>query len=216
MAKENQAVSDIDILYAWGKEELTQRHQMAFLDYYKNAPGLVLEIGSGQGAFLSLMAEKGIKAYGLDSSEEAVRTCRDKGLDAVYGRAVSHLTSLPSESLGGIFCAHVIEHMHPKEAISLLREAYRTLKPDSNFVIITPNTKDLRTTERFWLDITHVRPYPAKLLVMLLRREGFKKIEVSESKELGRNIYEKIAKVVLRVWFMGYMFRGDLVVIAQR
>jgi hypothetical protein len=61
-----------------------------------------------------------------------------------------------------------------------------------------------------------VRPYPEKLLIALLKKEGFKDITVSEDREPARNIMERFVKVFLRIWFMGFMFRGDLVVIAKR
>jgi SAM-dependent methyltransferase len=181
-----------------------------------NAPGKVLEIGSGRGVMLRLMKGAGITAYGLDSFEEAVIDCRGKGLDVIHSDALSHLAALPTASLGGIFCAHVIEHMLPAQAMELIRESYRVLKPGSRIVIITPNPKDLRTSERFWLDITHVRPYPEKLLIVLLKREGFSNIKAYEDGEPARNIIEKMAKFFLKMWFMGFMFRGDLVIVADR
>jgi O-antigen chain-terminating methyltransferase len=162
------------------------------------------------------MKGAGITAYGLDSCEETVIDCKGKGLDVVHSDALSHLAQLPAASLGGIFCAHVIEHMQPAQAIELIRECYRVLKPGSRIVIITPNPKDLRTGERFWLDITHVRPYPEKLLIVLMKREGFVNIKAYEDGEPARNVVEKLAKVFLKMWFMGFMFRGDLVIVADR
>jgi ubiquinone/menaquinone biosynthesis C-methylase UbiE len=105
--------------------------------------------------------------------------------------------------------------MQPAGAVEFLKESCRVLKPGSRLIIITPNCKDLRTTERFWLDVTHVRPYPEKLLVPLLEREGFTVLAVAEDREPTNNIFERAAKTFLKIWFMGYMFRGDLVVIAE-
>lgn len=216
MCADNKSYVEPDLLYAWSDDELRERHQKKYLKHLKNAPGKVLEIGSGRGVVLRLMREAGITAYGLDSCEEAVISCKGKGLDAVHGDALSHLASLPDASLGGIFCAHVIEHMQPSQAIELIRESYRVLKPGARIVIITPNAKDLKTSERFWLDITHVRPYPEKLLIVLLKREGFDNIKSYEDGEPARNIFEKVAKAFLKMWFMGFMFRGDLVIVADR
>jgi ubiquinone/menaquinone biosynthesis C-methylase UbiE len=216
MCADDKSYGEPDLLYAWSDDELRERHQKKYLKHLKNAPGKVLEIGSGRGVVLRLMKEAGIAAYGLDSCEEAVISCKGKGLDVVHGDALSHLASLPDASLGGIFCAHVIEHMQPSQAIELIRESYRVLKPGAGIVIITPNAKDLRTSERFWLDITHVRPYPEKLLIVLLKREGFDNIKSYEDGEPARNIFEKIAKAFLKMWFMGFMFRGDLVIVADR
>jgi SAM-dependent methyltransferase len=216
MCADNKSYVDSGLLYAWSDDDLRERHQKRYLRHLTNAPGKVLEIGSGRGVMLRLMKEAGITAYGLDSFEEAVNDCRGKGLDVVHSDALSHLATLPAASLGGIFCAHVIEHMQPAQAIELIRESYRVLKPGARIVIITPNPKDLRTSERFWLDITHVRPYPEKLLIVLMKREGFDNIKAYEDGEPARNIIEKLAKAFLKIWFMGFMFRGDLVIVADR
>ncbi len=206
---------DLNLPSPFGAESLTEGYQKRYLPYFSNAPGVVLDIGCGHGGVLSFLKNAGIPSYGVDSSETALRLCEEKGLDVRLGDAIGHLKALPSASLGGIFCAHVIEHMDPARAIELLKESCRVLKPDSRLIIITPNSKDLRTTERFWLDVTHVRPYPEKLLVPLLEREGFAILEVAEDREPTKNIFERVAKILLRIWFMGYMFRGDLVVIAE-
>jgi SAM-dependent methyltransferase len=165
---------------------------------------------------LSLLQEAGIKAYGVDASPEAVRLCRERGIEAFAGNGAEYLASLPDAFLGGIFGAHVIEHMEPREAMRFLGESHRVLKPGSALVLVTPNPADLRTTERFWLDITHVRPYPRKLLVALLERQGFHGIRCTEDREPARNALERIAKTIARVWFLGLIFRGDLVVVARR
>ena len=216
MCADQKPYLDTGLLYAWSEDELRERHQKRYLRYLADAPGTVLEIGAGRGVLLRLMKETGIKAYGIDSFEETAKQCREKGLDVVHSDALSHLASLPDGSLGGIFCAHVIEHMQPDHVIELLRESRRVLKPGSRIVLITPNPKDLRTSERFWLDITHVRPYPEKLLAVLLVREGFGNIRTFEDGEPTRSVLEKIAKSLLKMWFMGFMFRGDLVVVAER
>jgi SAM-dependent methyltransferase len=216
MSADKKSYLDTGLLYAWSEDDLRERHQKRYLRHLEKAPGKVLEIGSGRGVMLRLMKEAGIKAYGLDSFEDAVVYCKGNGLDVVHGDALSHLATLPAASLGGIFCAHVIEHMQPTQAIEMIRESHRVLKPGSRMVIITPNPKDLRTGERFWLDITHVRPYPEKLLIVLMKREGFDNIKSYEDGEPARNIFEKGAKLFLKMWFMGFMFRGDLVIIAER
>jgi SAM-dependent methyltransferase len=216
MGADNKPHLDTDLLYAWSDDDLRERHQKRYLRFLEKAPGKVLDIGSGRGVMLRLMKAAGITAYGLDSFEEAVVHCRERGLDVVHGDALGHLTTLANASLGGIFCAHVIEHMQPAQAMKLIKECYRVLIPGAHIVIITPNPKDLRTGERFWLDITHVRPYPEKLLMVLMQREGFTDIQTREDGEPAKNLFEKCAKALLKIWFMGFMFRGDLVVVARR
>jgi len=207
---------DDELLYFAGTEELTEKVQERFVHYFINSPGTVLEIGCGKGVMLTMLKEKGIQAYGIDLSDTIVKYCLEKGLQATCSDLLSHLQSLKNDSIGGIFCAHVIEHLQPEEAIAFLKQAYRVMKQKSKLVIVTPNAKDLRTTERFWLDITHVRPYPKKLLCTLLQKEGFHSIQAFSDKEPAKNIIERIIKKLVYYWFLGYMFVGDQIVIAER
>ncbi len=213
---DNGSFSSISLFSELTSEELTEVHQKQYVRYFKDAPGAVLEIGFGRGVMLRMLQEAGIQAYGIDSSEESVNLCEGKGVKVLQDDAAHHLADLPDASLGGIFCAHMIEHMQPEYVIKLIKESHRVLRPGAVFIIITPNAKDLRTTERFWMDISHVRLYPEKLLTAILKKAGFNEIKITEGKEPGRNFLVTIAKKILKIWFMGFMFRGDLVVTVRR
>lgn len=40
-------------------------------------------------------------------------------------------------------------------------------------MVVTPNMRDYRTlTQLFWLDTTHVRPYPGELIAAMASRHG--------------------------------------------
>ncbi len=216
MDERRRPMLDQSLLHQWGTETITAAHQVKYVKHFLDASGKVLEVGSGKGVMLGLLRNAGIAAYGLDLSEEAAEICRKKGLEVVLGDVLSHLESLPAESLGGIFCAHVIEHMPPTSAVAFIAECRRVLRQRGRVVLITPNARDLRTTERFWLDLTHVRPYPEKLLRVLLTKQGFREVRTFCDTEPSANVLEKVAKALLRAWFMGYMFTGDLVVVAER
>lgn len=207
---------DDEILYYGGSEKMAASQQRDFVPYFRDAPGKILEVGCGRGAMLSLLKDEAIASYGIDLSATTVEYCRSKGLEVIQTDVFSHLRDLPAESLGGIFCAHVIEHMQPTDAIEFLRHSHRVLRTGGNLILITPHAKDLRMTERFWMDITHVRPYPEKLLRFLLERQEFAKVETFANKEPASNVLERITKMLVRMWFLGYMFTGDLVAVAER
>jgi 2-polyprenyl-3-methyl-5-hydroxy-6-metoxy-1,4-benzoquinol methylase len=137
----------------------------------------VLDVGCGRGTFLELLRERGIEAVGVDSSELAVETCRRKGFEQVYNdNALAFLESAEQQYMG-IYCGHIIEHMAPDVADRLITLAWRALRPGGRLVLVTPNPLDLRVmSEYFWLDTTHVRPYPLVLLKSMLRSVGFASI----------------------------------------
>ena len=200
----------------WGNEKMTSQIQSPFIKCFCDAPGKVLDLGCGRGTMLRLFANAGVEAYGIDIARETVARCRKEGLEVYQEEALAHLRTLKECALGGIFSGHVIEHLSPQQVLDFIREAKRVLMPGGRVLIMTPNLKDLRTVERFWLDLSHVRPYPRKLLEMLLRQEGFKRVRAVRCKEPYHNVFERAVKIFLKFWFMGFMFTGHLVVVTEK
>ncbi|MGH9511584.1 MAG: class I SAM-dependent methyltransferase [Terriglobales bacterium] len=156
-----------------GTEELLRRVQKPFVAYFQNSAP-VLDIGCGRGVFLQLLAEAGIPAVGIDHSEEAIVSCQEKGL-TVHHEDGCEFLGQSGGKFGGIFCSHVIEHMGYEDAMNFLELCYGALRANGTILLITPNPKDLAViSEVFWLDPTHVRPYPGLLLKAMLEAVGFK------------------------------------------
>jgi len=194
-------------------------HQAKYVRYFRNAPGRVVDLGCGRGIMLQLLNNAGIECYGVDRFPPALEICKSKGLQVIAGEVTEHLRDCPTESLGGIFCSHVVEHFFPPAVISLCREAIRTLRLGGRFMIITPNSKDLNVIrEIFWLDVTHVRLYPDRLLKSLLTQAGFREIEIFEDKDTrySRNPLRAAAGFVRKLWLWGLTNRGDLVVVGTK
>jgi hypothetical protein len=71
-------------------------------------------------------------------------------------------------------CSHIVEHVPYPDAIAIVRAAFDALAPGGHLAIVTPNARDIYVIrELFWLDPTHVRPYPMILLEQMLRSTGF-------------------------------------------
>ena len=99
----------------------------------------VLDVGCGRGEFLELLRAKGISARGIDLNEEMAAVCRERGLDATAGDALSYLLAQPDGSLGGLFAAQVVEHLEPDYLMRFLEAAYHKLRPGSKIVLETIN-----------------------------------------------------------------------------
>ena len=204
------------MLYAWYDDRAILPIRDQIVRYFSGVTGTILDLGCGEGAFLEGLSAAGHRTYGVDRSEAAVAHCRARGLTVSEGDSLEHLGTVADGSLAGILCSHLIEHLQPPTAIALLGQAHRALAAGGRLVLITPDARDLRTTERFWLDVTHVRPYPEKLLVTLLVQRGFSIARIEHLQEPTATFAGRMAKLFLRLWFMGLMFRGDLVLVAQK
>jgi SAM-dependent methyltransferase len=161
-----------------GTEEYVRQRQRFYVPFFAGRWD-VLDLGCGRGEFLELMREAGVPARGIEISAELVAVCRAKGLEAEPGDLLACLPEVPDASLGGIFCAHVVEHLPPDRLPGAIRAAAAKLRPEGVLVVETPNPECLATFARhFYLDPTHVRPVPAGLLSYYMEESGLGRIEI--------------------------------------
>ncbi len=161
-----------------GTEESVRGKQRFYVPLFQ---GLVevLDVGCGRGEFLELMREAGVNARGIDSSEEQIAICREKGLNAETAEIFAYLAGLPDGSLDGIFCAQVVEHFPPDRIPEFVRLAASRLARNGLLAIETPNPECLAIfATHFYLDPTHTRPVPSALLAFYMREFGLGDIEV--------------------------------------
>jgi O-antigen chain-terminating methyltransferase len=159
------------------RQEIRDR-AATFLPLFAGASD-VLDIGCGRGEFLDLLREQGIPARGVDINDEMAAICRDRGLDATAGDALSYLLALPDGSLGGLFAAQVVEHLEPDYLMRLLDAAHHKLRPGSKIVLETINPACWYAFFSSYIrDITHVRPLHPETLQYLLVASGFQRVEL--------------------------------------
>lgn len=137
----------------------------------------ILDLGCGAGILLDLARQRGMAATGVDSCARAAEEARNRGHQVEHDDAAEALRRLVAAEhrFDGAILSHVIEHLMPAQALELLRAVHAALRPQARLVIRTPNTKNaLVLSEFFWLDPTHVRPYPRALLSELGRAAEFR------------------------------------------
>lgn len=148
---------------AWGEDrDRIVAIQRKFLQYFPNK-GTILDLGSGRGFFLDLLREDGFDPEGVEMDGLMQKVSQERGHKIHNSDAVSFLQS-SNDKYSGIFASHIIEHLDIGEGIMLLKLIKDHLSPGGVAIIITPRPGSLWATENFWLDTTHVRPYPYQLL----------------------------------------------------
>lgn len=138
--------------------------------------GRLLDVGCGAGAFLDLARAAGLAAIGVDGDAAAVSSAAAAGHAVHHGEARVVLGELAArgERFDGAVLLHVIEHLQPAGALALLQAIARVLPAGAPLLIATPNIQNhIVWSQVFWLDPTHVRPYPRPLLEWLGEAAGF-------------------------------------------
>jgi O-antigen chain-terminating methyltransferase len=188
--------------------EVRQRLDV-YLPYLRGCPGIVLDLGCGRGEALELLAADGIAARGVDASEEMVRRCRERGLAAERGDLLAILAALGPDTLGGILCFHVVEHLDSESVRRLCDLAQRALAPGGVLVLETPSALSLVAAgSQFWIDPTHRRPVHPEALRHALETSGFEQIEILPRTPFGER--ERLPEIELDD------FAGDVAELADR
>lgn len=101
------------------------------------SPANVLEIGCGDGILLGLLANRGIRAQGVDASSTGITRCLQRGLQAQCLDVSSETLPFSDSEFDLVVSLETFEHlMNPHYA---LQEVRRVLRPGGTFICSIPN-----------------------------------------------------------------------------
>ena len=171
LAPMNNGVEQKYSLYHTGGQDQSLKLWMApYADAFRGCEN-VLDIGCGPGLFLELLMERGISGLGFDYDPEMVSICQNKGLKAKVADGAN--LSGYYQAFGGIHLGHVIEHMDGETMVKMIEACVTALRFNGLLLIRTPNWQNETVRNGgFWLDYTHVRPYPLPLLEKIYKDLG--------------------------------------------
>lgn len=132
-AHEYQAMEAIENQHAWFLAKFR------FLEFALQKIGLskdkiILDVGCGTGAIIKKLVDAGYKARGVDNSEEALKYCRQKGLEVIQGGA----DQLPfaDNYFDAAISSDMLEHL--KDDRKAIAEIGRVIKPGGYFIATVP------------------------------------------------------------------------------
>jgi SAM-dependent methyltransferase len=158
---------------------LVERDKLRFLRGLP--PGSrVLEVGAGDGRFVSRLAEAGFEARGIEPSQEAARIAQARG--ARVERATVEELVLEPASLDAVVVWHVLEHLEdPARTLSRIAD---WLRSGGRVVVACPNLASVQARiggdRWFHQDVPrHLTHFTATGLELLVERFGFRLQRVS-------------------------------------
>jgi O-antigen chain-terminating methyltransferase len=201
-----------------GERDEVRRRLQVYVPILKEAQitGDVLDIGVGRGEWLQLLESEGIKVQGVDRNRVFVDECRRAGLTVIQADALTHLRTLPPESLNAITSFHLVEHLPFEMLINLLDEMARTLRRGGLLILETPNPENLLVGGcNFYADPTHRHPIPSQTLQFLLEARGFHDIKILKLRPWDEARIEGDSEIIKRFNDMFYS-APDYGIIATR
>jgi SAM-dependent methyltransferase len=132
-------------------------------------PGKILDVGCGNGNFLSCASQRGWEPYGVDLNPVSLEPCSKFGkifIGTIFdaGFRVNYFDAIFSSST---FCYFT-------NPLEFLKEAFRILKPEGVIVITgIPNIKSLesRINQKYYIE-----PYPPEQVSYYFDRSHLKKL----------------------------------------
>ena len=162
-----------------GSEDRIREQQKRYIARFAGTSDVILDIGCGRGEFLEAAKAANLPARGIDLNQDCIEICRSKGLDVEQADMFAYLEAVADGSLGGAYCAQVVEHLPPAVLPALAKLLSRKLRVGSLVAIETPNPECLAIfATHFFIDPTHTRPVPAVLLRFYLEEAGFGSIQI--------------------------------------
>lgn len=149
-----------------------QRSMLAYVEAAKMVSGNVLEIGTGSGYGIELIAANATTFVTIDKYEPSILSTPEiksrKNIRFVQMN-IPPLKGIEDSSFDFVISFQVIEHIEDDGAF--VREIHRVLKPGGKFILTTPNKK-MSLTRNPW----HVREYTVAELDRHLK-QCFSKVE---------------------------------------
>ncbi len=153
-----------------------------WIEAFGEGGGTLLDIGCGRGEWLTMLAERGIAACGIDTNRVMVDLCRAQGLEAQAADALGWLRAQPDASLGAVSAFHVIEHLPFDYLFAMVAEIRRVLAPGGRVLFETPNPENVLVgSHTFFHDFSHRNPVTPTAISFLLSYHGFGDIDLIRS-----------------------------------
>lgn len=167
-----------------------QRSKLAYVEAAKRVGGRVLEIGTGTGYGIDIIAPMVEHFVTMDKTRSGELGAMPANVE--FKEGVVPPLPFADESFDCVVSFQVIEHI--KRDKEFVREVYRVLKPGGKFIVSTPN-RPMSLTRNPW----HVREYtPEQFKALLSTFQDVEAMGVAGNEQVW-SYYEKNRQSVRRI-----------------
>ncbi|WP_413725033.1 methyltransferase domain-containing protein [Sodalis sp. RH16] len=131
------------------------------------------------GEWLNLLASRGWDVRGVEINERTANRYIAKGMNVVIADALSHIKSIPDDSVSLISGFHLAECLSFEMLYDFVNEALRVLIPGGILIIETTQAEDfLVGLNHFYYDPAQIKPLPPTYLQFLVEYLNFKTTKI--------------------------------------
>lgn len=163
----------------------------AFVDRFGLAGRRVIEVGCGDGNYLSILRELGVQATGIEPSARFRELARAAGHDVLAGY-VTAARPVPDGPYDAFATREVLEHI--PDPNDFLRGIRGSLTADGVGLVEVPSLEQALEHQRFYdFFVDHVNYFSAGTLARLLEANGFLVLEVTRG--MGGEYLQALVRV---------------------
>lgn len=141
----------------------------------------VVDVGCGRGEFLEALMQEGLRGEGVEMNPTECTALRARGMAVFQGDANAFLRQCSDRSLSVVTALQVVEHMSPEYFVEFVKLLGVKVGTPGLVILETPNILCPEVHSTFYLDLSHVRPYPRETLQFYLEDAGFTEFEAAFS-----------------------------------
>ena len=161
------------------------RNRLGGLPPGSMAPGDLLDVGSGDGAFMFRVQRQGWRVVGVEVNESAVDSARRAGLQVILGDLAS--AQLDAASFDVVRAWHVLEHV--EDPVGLLKLMAGLVRPQGVVIIGVPDfgSATRRMLGARWGGLQpqfHIHHFERRTLRMALEKAGLEVVAM-KSRSVG-------------------------------
>ncbi len=187
---EFHGLDDAFLRYIRATPDVQRRIKDIYVPFFQGCRGQVVDLACGHGDFVQMLGEHGIEAVGVDSDPACCTEARERGIPVVCSDVFDYLRQIEPGSLGGVFSAHLVEHLPYEQVMELVRLSFEALHPGGIIVLVTPNVRALYPhLESFYMHFGHVAFYHPRLLGFFLDYFGFSAPHAGENPRMAHPLW---------------------------
>lgn len=162
--------------YSTTMVELRRKQYRHLIDAYGLKEKKFIEVGCGQGEFLSVLSEFDVEAFGIENKENLVQLAKEKGLHVENSFMLEDNTKLNGAPFDVFLSFNFLEHQ--PDPNGMLQGIYNNLTEEGMGLVTVPSLEYILEHNGYYeLLRDHLAYYTFETLEFLLNKNGFDVLE---------------------------------------